>query len=36
VWIILIAILISIALPFIWLWRRKWLKYNSVETKTGQ
>jgi magnesium transporter len=27
--IILIAILLSIALPFIWLWRRKWLKYKQ-------
>lgn len=28
VWIISIAILISIVLPFLWLWRRKWLKYK--------
>jgi magnesium transporter len=29
VWIISIAILLSIVLPFIWLWRRKWLKYKQ-------
>ena len=29
VWIILIAILLSLFLPFVWLWRRKWLKYKQ-------
>ena len=29
VWIILIAILLSLVLPFVWLWRRKWLKYKQ-------
>jgi magnesium transporter len=29
VWIILIAILLSLFLPFVWLWRRKWLKYRQ-------
>ena len=26
--VIFIAILLSIILPFIWLWRKKWLKYE--------
>jgi magnesium transporter len=29
VWIILVAILLSLVLPFVWLWRRKWLKYKQ-------
>ena len=29
VWIILVAILLSTILPFLWLWRRKWLKYRQ-------
>ena len=29
VWIILIAISLSTILPFIWLWRKNWLKYRS-------
>jgi len=29
VWIILIAIALSTILPFIWLWRKNWLKYRS-------
>jgi magnesium transporter len=28
VWIILIAVLLSTVLPLVWLWRRKWLKYE--------
>jgi magnesium transporter len=29
VWIILVAILLSIALPLVWFWRRKWVKYKQ-------
>ena len=29
VWIILIAILLSLVLPLVWLWRRKWLTYKQ-------
>jgi magnesium transporter len=29
VWIILAAIAVSTILPFVWLWRKKWLKYND-------
>jgi magnesium transporter len=29
--IIVIAIAASIVLPFVWLWRKKWLKYNNKE-----
>jgi magnesium transporter len=29
IWIILTAITLSIILPLIWLWRRKWLKYKQ-------
>jgi Mg2+ and Co2+ transporter CorA len=28
-WIIIAAIALSTILPFIWLWRRHWLKYRS-------
>jgi magnesium transporter len=31
-WVIVItAIILSIVLPFLWLWRKKWLKYRSLE-----
>lgn len=36
VWIILIAILLSIILPFVWLWRRNWLKYTQYQNKESQ
>jgi magnesium transporter len=29
IWVIFAAILLSIILPFVWLWRRKWLKYKN-------
>jgi magnesium transporter len=29
IWIIFVAVLLSIILPFVWLWRRKWLKYKQ-------
>jgi magnesium transporter len=29
VWIILVALFLSLILPFFWLWRRKWLKYKQ-------
>ena len=29
VWIIVAAIAVSIILPFVWLWRKNWLKYRS-------
>jgi magnesium transporter len=28
--VITIALLLSIVLPFVWLWRKKWLKFNPV------
>ena len=29
VWIIVAAVMASIVLPFVWLWRKNWLKYRS-------
>lgn len=28
-WVIVVAIIVSTALPFVWLWRKKWLRYRS-------
>jgi magnesium transporter len=28
-WIIVVAIILSTALPFVWLWRKRWLRYRS-------
>jgi magnesium transporter len=33
VWIIAVVLIFSIILPYVWLWRKKWLKFNPKEDR---